>query len=168
MVRKACDRNQYLLPSSIHPITVTNNIPFSLGLRIVRNCTEEEDRNKRILELKQILLSREYPERVIDNALQRALSIPRKLDLIGSHKKGPLHFIRFDPRLPSMPTIQAKHWRSMVSQDQYLADCFPRPPLTDFRRPNNLRELLVKVKVPPLPNQRPERRIKGMRKCGKG
>ena len=42
---KACDRNKYLLPSSIHPITVTNNIPFSLGLRIVRTCTEEEDRN---------------------------------------------------------------------------------------------------------------------------
>ena len=67
-----------------------------------------------------------------------------------------------------MPTIQAKHWRSMVSQDQYLADCFPRPPLTAFRLPKNLRELLIKAKVPPSPNQRPERRIKGIKKYGKG
>ena len=70
LFRKACDRNQYLLPSSIHPITVTNNIPFSLGLRIVRTCTEEEDRNKRILELKQIL----YQE----NILKGSLTMPYK------------------------------------------------------------------------------------------
>ena len=56
----------------------------------------------------------------------------------------------------------------MVSQNQYLADCFPEPPLTAFRRPRNLRELLIKAKVPPPPNQRPVRTIKGMKKCGKG
>ena len=84
---KSCDRNQYLLPSSIHPATVTNNIPFSLGLRIVRTCTNIEDRDKRIFELKEMLLSRDYPERLIDSALNRATSIPRKLALKSSKKK---------------------------------------------------------------------------------
>ena len=56
----------------------------------------------------------------------------------------------------------------MTTQDQYLAECFPEPPLTAFRRPTNLRELLIKARVPPPPNQRPERKIKGMKKCGKG
>ena len=37
LYRKETDRNQYLLTSSSHPAHVTENIPFSLALRIVRN-----------------------------------------------------------------------------------------------------------------------------------
>ena len=41
LYKKPTDRNQYLLTSSCHPNSVTNNIPFSLTLRIVRLCSEE-------------------------------------------------------------------------------------------------------------------------------
>ena len=41
LYKKPTDRNQYLLTSSCHPSSVTNNIPFSLTLRIVRLCSEE-------------------------------------------------------------------------------------------------------------------------------
>ena len=44
LYRKETDRNQYLLTSSCHPAHVTENIPFSLALRIVRICTHPEDR----------------------------------------------------------------------------------------------------------------------------
>ena len=54
LFRKETDRNQYLLPSSCHPNHVTNNIPFSLALRIVRICTTPESREKRFEELKGI------------------------------------------------------------------------------------------------------------------
>ena len=50
------DRNQYLLTSSCHPASVTNNIPFSLALRLVRICSEVESRDKGLMELKQITL----------------------------------------------------------------------------------------------------------------
>ena len=46
LFRKETDRNQYLLPSSCHPSHVTQNIPFSLALRIVRICTYSTDREK--------------------------------------------------------------------------------------------------------------------------
>ena len=59
LFRKESDRNQYLLPSSIHPKTVTKNIPFSLSLRIVRVCTNNKERDQRHKELKNMLLSRE-------------------------------------------------------------------------------------------------------------
>ena len=54
LYRKETDRNQYLLTSSCHPVECTDNIPFSLALRIVRICSEIETREKRFLELKEL------------------------------------------------------------------------------------------------------------------
>ena len=67
-------------------------------------------------------------------------------------EKGPIFALKFDPRMPSIPQILAKHWRSMVSQDQYLKECFPKPPLTAFRKQPNIRNLLIKSKIPPPPD----------------
>ena len=53
----------------------------------------------------------------------------------------------------------------MVMQNQYLAECFPQPPLTAFKRPRNIRELLIRAKVPPPPALREKRTLKGMAKC---
>ena len=60
LFKKETDRNQYLLTSSCHPASVTNNIPFSLALRIVRICSLTEAKEKRFSELKEMLLSRDY------------------------------------------------------------------------------------------------------------
>ena len=67
--KKTSDRNQYLLPSSCHPKTTTKAIPFSLSLRIVRICSKPEDRDKRLAELKELLLARNYPETIIDRSI---------------------------------------------------------------------------------------------------
>ena len=61
LYRKPTDRNQYLLTNSCSPASVTKNIPFSLALRIVRICSEEEARELRFSELKALLLARSYP-----------------------------------------------------------------------------------------------------------
>ena len=55
----------------------------------------------------------------------------------------------------------------MVSQDQYIAEVFKQPPLTAFRQQNNLRDLLIKSKVPPIPKQYPTRKRTGMVKCNR-
>ena len=171
LFRKDCDRNQYLLPSSIHPKTVTTNVPFSVALRIVRTCTNIQDRDKRLTELKEMLLLREYPVKVIDSAIDRAKLIPRRIALRKVIKKKeemkPVFAVKFDPRLPSISTIQAKHWRAMVSQNQYLAKCFPKPPLTAFKRPKNIKEFLIRAKVPLPPEVINKRDLKGMKKCTK-
>ena len=56
LYRKPSDRNQYLLPSSCHPIECTNSIPFSLCMRINRTCSENIARENRFRELKEMLL----------------------------------------------------------------------------------------------------------------
>ena len=77
LFRKETDRNQYLVTSSCHPIGCTKNIPYSLGLRIVRICTNPEVKDIRLNELKKLLLSRNYPKRLVDSALDKARNVPR-------------------------------------------------------------------------------------------
>ena len=46
-------------------------------------------------------------------------------------------------------------------------EVFEQPSLTAFRRQNNLRNRLVKLKVPPPQPLHPKRELKGMSNCGK-
>ena len=113
LYRKETDRNQYLLSSSCHPPHITDNIPFSLALRIVRICTHKEDREKRFSELKSLLISRDYKPRSVDAAIDRARKIPREQALKKVEKsknsKRPVLVISFDPRLPSITGIVKRH-----------------------------------------------------------
>ena len=115
--------------------------------------------------------NRFYPEKLIDSSIERARAIPRSIALRRVIKnktiQKPVFAVRFDPRLPSISSIQAKHRRAMVTQNQYLASCFPEPPLTAFKRPRNIREFLIRAKVPPQPKRRENRNLKGMTNYGK-
>ena len=71
LYKKETDRNQYLLTSSCHPSHVTSNIPFSLALRILRICSNPEDREKRFSELKSMLLARDYKSKLIINCIEK-------------------------------------------------------------------------------------------------
>ena len=171
LYRKKTDRNMYLLPTSCHPPTVTKNIPFSLCLRIVRICSTFESRENQFLNLKKLLTSRGYSERTVDSAIDRARGIPRHIALRRVLQKKedrrPVFAITYDPRMPPIQTIQAKHWRSMVNQDPYLAEVYQQPPLTAFRRQRNLKDHLIRAKVPSDPKLYPTRRQRGMKKCNK-
>ena len=124
LYKKETDRNQYLLPSSCHPKTTSKAIPFSLSLRIIRICTKIEDRKRRLQELKELLLARNYPESLIDRSIAKAIKIPRNVALLKVQKKvsgkRPIFALQYDPRLPAIQPIVAKHWRSMSTQDKYL------------------------------------------------
>ena len=148
LYRKKTDRNQYLLPSSCHPKTTTQAIPYSLSLRIIRTCTKIDERDSELNELKELLMARKYPESLVDRAIQKARKIPRKVALHKVRKKSienrPIFSLKYDPRLPPIQPIIAKHYRTMVSEDKYLKKCFSKPPLTAFRRQNNIRNYLIK------------------------
>ena len=122
--------------------------------------------------LKEILLARNYPINLIDRAIEKARKVPRLLALKKVEKKKqtnrPVFAVTFDPRLPAIDTISAKHWRAMTSQDQYLKEVSPQPPLTAHKIQPNLRQLLVRAKMADHSKQRPRREVKGMKKCGTG
>ena len=111
LYKKETDRKQYLLRESCHPQTVTASIPYSLGLRIVRICNSEQNRDLRLSELKSVLLERKYPEELINRGIEKARKIPRKIALLKVKKKvtknPPIFATKFDPRLSALQAIQA-------------------------------------------------------------
>ena len=150
---------------------MTATIPFSLSLRIVRICIKIENRDKRLQEFKEVLTARGYPEELLNRGINKARKIPRKVALVKVEKNitqnRPVFAVKYDPRLPALQQMQAKHWRAMVGQNQYLSEVFKQPPLTAFRRQRNLRDILIKSKVPPPRPLHPKRQIKGMAPCNK-
>ena len=117
------------------------------------------------------MLNREYSEMTVNAAIDRARTIPRHVALRRvirkQEEKRPVFALTYDPRLPNIQNIQAKHWRSMVSQDPYLSEVFTQPPLTAYRRQRNIRDNLIRAKVPINPTLYPQRKQKVVRKCGK-
>ena len=170
LYKKKTDRNMYLLTSSCHPAHVTSNIPFSLALRIVRICSEQESRDQRLAELKEMLLDRDYKPRTIDAAINKAKNITREeaLKRVKREKTSDraVFVVRYDPGLPSITKIVQKHWRTMTL-DPYMKTIFPKPPLIAYKRPMNIRDKLIRAKIPPPPRNRPLRIKNGMFKCNK-
>ena len=162
------DRNQYLLTSSCHPSHVTDNIPFSLALRIVRICSLPEAREKRFGELKDLLLAREYKPHTINAAIEKARQISRTkaFEKVTREKtpKRPVFVITFDPRLPSISKIVNKHHRTMVA-DPHLSEAFPLPPLIAYKRQKKIGDRTIKSKMPKEPPLRPKMETPGMKPC---
>ena len=197
LYRKPCAKNQYLLPTSCHPNSVPANIPYSLALRLVCLHTDPGERDKSLEELRDMLVARGYKRKLIAAAIARAVAVPRaeaiKRVVREKDKDRVVLAIQFDPRLASIPKIVHKHHRTMVASDPHLAEVYKKPPITAFKRPPNLRNKLIRSKVPPPPTSargrtaagsqhsaahpRPGRDIpsttnlrpkqKGMRKCRK-
>ena len=79
--------------------------------------------------------------------------------------EGPIFVGTYDPILPSLGSIQAKHWRSMASRDTYLAEVFKHPPLIAFKRQQNIFGHLIRAKVAPAQKPHQARKLLGMKRC---
>ena len=117
-----------------------------------------------------MLLSRDYKLATINSAINKARNVPRceALKRVSKEKttKQPVFAIQYDPRLPSIPAILKRHWRTMT-QDPRLKEVFPVPPLVAYKRPPNIKDKVIRSKVPPPNNSRPKRKVPGMKKCNR-
>ena len=52
----------------------------------------------------------------------------------------------------------------MVHNDPKMKEVFPQPPIIAYKRQKNLREALIRAKVPPA-YTRPKRKLPGMKRC---
>ena len=125
--------------------------------------------SKSFLELKNMLEKRKYPSSIIEAAIAKSRAIPRETALRKVVRQDtqsrPVFVALYDPRMPNIPNITRKHWKSMITQDKYLEDVFPKPPLVAFKRQQNIKDKIIKAKVPPVQGKYPRRTKNGMKKC---
>ena len=91
LYKKPMSKHAYLHYESNHPIHLLKSLPYSQGLRIIRICSEVEDRNNELDKMFNNFKSRGYPDHVLTNCrrkLQGKLRIDQikpKTSLLLSH-----------------------------------------------------------------------------------
>merc|ERR1712129_167342 len=117
-------------------------------------------RDKQHENLKGFLLNRNYPLKMIESAINRAKNVERSSLLKPVERdttnRRPVFVATWDPRLPSLSPILQKHWRSMTLMDPHLKEVFPEPPIVAHKSTKNLKDCLIRAKVPEQTNQRPQ------------
>ena len=146
-------------------------------LRVARICSRPEDRDKRLEELKSMLLSRGYRKGMLEVMVAWVKRLDRKILLgkvvrVNVGEDRVRYITTYDPRLPSIPALLAQPWETMVQRDPRLRPAFLKPPQACYRRGQNLSDHLIRARLP-----QPEvgwtraamrSRVVGMRSCGRG
>ena len=85
--------HRYLHLMSQHPGHIKRNIPFNLAKHLVRIVSYPDTLSYRLEELKEFLLKRKYPDKLIDNGFLRA------------QQEGPRIYTRLDEEMPILPFV---------------------------------------------------------------
>ena len=102
----------------------------------------DETLERRVAELKELLVSRSYRPKSIDDAMNKVRKIPREEALKKVKRKEnerPVFILTYNPALPSLSQILKRNWKVMT-KDPYLKKVFPEPPIVPYRRSKNLKE----------------------------
>lgn len=74
---KPMSKHEYLFFESNHPSHMIKSLPFSCGIRIIRICSEEEDRIQSLEIMKNKFLRRNYPIDLLNATIERLLRLDR-------------------------------------------------------------------------------------------
>jgi hypothetical protein len=112
-------------------------------------------------------MSRNYNKKVVNNAISKVRDLDRNIALekvIRPPNKRTVLALTYNPKLPSVPKIIKKHWRTLT-KDQKMHKIFPLPPMVAYKQPPNLKSVLCRAKLPL--NSHPKRKLVGMQPCNK-
>ena len=144
---KETDGHMYLLPSSSHFHSVSDNIPYGVALRLKRICSTEEEFSKKSIEYKNHLLARGYKRIKVKKQFQKANFFSRETLLIkqpkiSSNKKIVLN-LDYHPTLRDVGSIIKRHlpilYKSVAMKETFNPD--KTSIMIGFRRHKNLKEI---------------------------
>ena len=169
---KETDGHMYLLPSSSHFHSVSDNIPYGVALRLKRICSTEEEFSKKSLEHRNHLLARGYKRNKVKEQFQKANFFSRETLLtkqlkISSNKKI-VSNLDYHPTLHDVGSIIKRHllilYKSVAMKETLNPD---KIHITiGFRRHKNLKEILNPAAFPTNKNKQVVLDT-GCKKCNK-
>ena len=146
--------NQLLLPTSAHPPSVTRGSVYSLAIRLRRICCTEELFQLRADQLRERLLERGYAKEIIQAGISKARAVPRLEALKKVKKKEQIerrHYliVEYDRRSsPALAQILKSNYDAACYRDARMKTLFKCAPKPTFKKGTNLKQMLVKAKLP--------------------
>ena len=194
-IGKVC---QLLLPSSAHPSHICRSLPLSIAYR-VRRLWRLTDQSacpwqdlKKHLQLRKAktisvptqltsrfedqlaaLKSRGYKERAVLYQFQKVLLRSREevMEKVvrTEDEKMIILALPFDRRLPDAASILKQHYNLLVQRNPSVKNWMARAPMVAHLRPANLRDFLVRARLPAVDRRQGASRgvQPGFKKCGK-
>ena len=173
--------NQLLLPTSAHPPSVTKSSVYSLAIRLRRICCTDELFELRANELKRKLCDRGYSVTVVEAGIDRARQVERrealkKVERVRDQGEGGRQhrlIVEFDRRTsPALGQILKNNFEGASARDSRFSRLFGKPPRPCFRKGKNLKQILVRAKLPKMRGVNTRSGIRenfrGVTRCSKG
>ena len=152
---KPTNRNNYLPFDSAHPYHCKKGLPYGQFLRIQRICSRVEDYRHHCVDKAALLRQKGYPQALIDEAYVKARDKTRDELLRPTEKmaeqvaKKIYMTTTYNPAYDGLRSQVYKTWDLLdhSSSTRHIHDTGLQ---VGYRRPKNLRDLLVKSKLTPI------------------
>ena len=161
---------QYLPYTSSHPRHTKNNIPYNLARRICMIVENQDIRKRRLYDLKQILLRKQYPAEIIDYGVNKALTqTTEELRRVREQaiKNNLLCLVTtYNPNNPQVFQLVRKTL-PMLNQNSSLKSIMSKTKVIHSQRqPRNLKRMLTNSYFSSQKDTDPEVKICGTKRCG--
>ena len=143
----------------MYPKHTKCSVVFSQTLRISRLCSEENDFKNYRSQMKSWFLKREYPEKLIENEMKKAMFCKKRLKKATGVKDIPF-VVMYHPQLKNLGRILNQNIY-LLNMNEETKKVFSTQPMVSFRSPRKISNYLVRAKLYPL------HRVAGSMKCGK-
>ncbi len=158
---KPTDSHAYLNYSSCHPRHIVNSIPYSQALRIIRICSNPESRKSRLSDLQNNLISRGFPAKLVRRSIDLASTPNKDTNARKETESVPL-ILTFDPRKRDLNSHVRQNEPLLTTDSMGQRFHEEYHTMITFRRPRNLKDILVRSDYVRKPKSRP-----GMSTCPK-
>ena len=152
------DGHQYLHYDSCHADHIKRSIIFSQTLRLKRICSEKNDLNVHVEDLKTWFRKRGYPDFLIKEQVEKALRLTSRDENNSKEVNGVPLVVTYNPAFKNLVQVIRKNLQLLYA-DEEIKKVFSPAPFVSFRSTRNLKSYLVRSKIYPL-----ERKV-GSEKC---
>ena len=167
---KPTDSFQYLPYTSSHPRHTKNNIPYNLARRICMIVEDQGIRKRRLQDLKQILLRKQYPAEIIDYGVNKALTQTteelRRVREQATENNLLCLVTTYNPNNPQVFQLVRKTL-PMLNQNSSLKSIMNKTKVIHSQRqPRNLKRMLTNSYFSKQKDTDPEVKICKTKRCG--
>ena len=168
---KPMDSFQYLPYTSSHPRHIKNNIPYNLARRICTIVEDQDIKKRRLHDLKQILLRKQYPAWIIGYGVSKALTQTmeelRRVRERATGKNLLCLVTTYNPNNPQILQLVRKTL-SILNQNSSLKSIMSKTKVIHSQRqPRNSKRMLTNSYFSKEKDANPEVKICETKRCGR-